>query len=457
MGRLFGTNGVRGVANVDLTPALALRLGRAIASSLPDGSTLALARDARTSGPMLGAAASAGLQASGLNVVDLGIVPTPAAQYFVKTHEDVAGALVVTASHNPPEFNGLKLVSRDGTEASPDEEALVEGKYFDQAFRESAWDAVGSTKDHTSANETYAAACSALVDRERVAARGWTIAFDAGGGPGALTTPNVLSNLGCKVVPIFNELDGTFSGRPSEPIRENLSRLIETVKGGDAGLGIAHDGDADRCVFVDDSGRWVSGDQSLALLARDAVKRAGGGIVCTPVSTSSLVDEVVQEAGGKVQYTAVGSPIVARAMMEAKAVFGGEENGGTIFPEHQYCRDAAATAARMLDFLSRTEQPLSAHVDALPTYYVTKQKFHVPVDQREPLLARVKEWVRSEHAGARVDDRDGVKVYLPDGWVLIRPSGTEPIFRVYAESKNEDWAQRTAGDFVKAATALVTA
>jgi phosphomannomutase / phosphoglucomutase len=452
--RLFGTNGVRGVANVDLTPELAHRLGRAIASWLPNGSAVAVARDARTSGPMLEAAATAGLLASGARVIRLGIAPTPAAQYYVKTHDAVRAGLVVTASHNPPEFNGLKLVAGDGTEASRTEEEAVEALYVSQRFRTAPWDGLQPIEDDETANPSYLEAILGRVDRDAIRARRLRVVADMGGGPSILTTLPLLRELGCDVTPLFEELDGAFRGRKSEPTPDNLSLLLETVRRTQADLGLAHDGDADRCIFVDERGTWVSGDLSFALLARAAVRRAGSGTVCTPVATSSVVEEAVRSAGGRVEWTAVGSPIVARAMMRSKAVFGGEENGGVIFPELQHCRDGAMTAAKMLELLAHEAKPLSALVASLPKYHVVKLKFPVPPEAKDDLLGRLKEWVGREFAQARVDTTDGLKVYTDRGWVLIRASGTEPIFRVFAESKDEKAASQLAERLVEAGRTL---
>ncbi len=457
MGKLFGTNGVRGIVNQDLTTDLALRLGRAIGSWLPPGSLVAVARDARASGPMFEAAAAAGLLAAGARVVRLGICATPAAQYYVKNHDDVKAGLVITASHNPPEYNGLKLVAADGTETSRVEEDAVEGLYFAERFRVAKWDQLHDPASDDSATPAYVEAVLSRVDVDRIRGRRFRVVLDAGGGPGVLATLPILRRLGCEVTTLFEALDGEFRGRKSEPVEDNLGLLRKTVKEKGADLGIAHDGDADRCIFVDEAGTWVSGDASLALLAQAAVERSRGGIVSTPVSTSSVLEEAVKPLGGRVEWTAVGSPIVARAMMRSKAVFGGEENGGVIFPDHQYCRDGAMTAAKLVELLAMKGKPLSALVGDLPRFHQSKKKFPVPVGQREALLERLRAWVAREFPTARVDTTDGLKVYLPNGWVLIRPSGTESIFRVFAESHEREAAEANAGRFVDAGQMLAAA
>jgi phosphomannomutase/phosphoglucomutase len=210
-----------------------------------------------------------------------------------------------------------------------------------------------------------------------------------------------------------------------------------------ADLGIAHDGDADRATFVDDKGAFVVGDKALALLAQAAVKSRGGTVV-TPVSTSSVVEDVVRAAGSKVIRTRVGSPIVARTMFESGAVFGGEENGGVIFPDHQFCRDGAMSAAKMLELLAHEGKSLSALVAGLPQYHIKKANVTVPVERREAVLASIVDFAK----GRKVDTTDGVKILEGDGAVLVRPSGTEPIFRVYAEAKTPARADALADEGV---------
>ena len=220
-----------------------------------------------------------------------------------------------------------------------------------------------------------------------------------------------------------------------------------------ADLGIAHDGDADRCVFITGSGRYVSGDQALAVLARYLLRKNKGKDVMVTVATSSVVEDVVSSNGGKVEYTAVGSPIVARAMRSGGGIFGGEENGGLIFADHQYCRDGAMTIARMLECIVRFG-PLQAQIDSLPRYYVDKRKIECPNNRKNDLITHMKEEYGSL---GKADTTDGLKVTFDDGgWVLMRPSGTEPIFRIYSESKDEDLAAERGAEAEAAALRIMS-
>lgn len=426
--RLFGTNGVRGVVNQELTSELALQMGKAIGTVMKG--TVAVAADTRASGHMIRAALSAGLMSVGVHVVILGVVPTPALQYYVKTRDNVSGGVMITASHNPPQFNGIKCISADGTEASKEEEREIE-ILFDTEIPTRSWDEIGTIDHVNEAGKEYVNAVLSNVDTDTIKNANLTVCLDCANGAAFETAPSMLKKLQIKTVTLNCNAQGEFPGRPSEPTEENLSDLITLMKNTNASLGIAHDGDADRCVFITEKGDFVSGDKSLALLAKLELSKKKGKVV-TPVSSSSMVEEVVNKEGGTLVYTAVGSPIVARKMKECGAIFGGEENGGLIFPDMQYCRDGAMTVAKMLECIA-IYGPLSEQVAELPVYYTQKRKLACPNGLKDSVI----EYLKDAVTDANIDDTDGLKIIYDDGWVLVRPSGTEPIFRVYSESKNE--------------------
>lgn len=435
MTRLFGTNGIRGVVGEGMTADLAVSIGRAIGTFF-DGAPVALARDTRLSGPMLARAAASGLMSAGSDVIDLGIVPTPCAQYFVAKSGRAKGAVIVTASHNPREFNGLKAIDGRGMEMSREDEEAIEAIYFEGRFKIAPWSDVGSIRTDDTSIPSYSEAILSKVDADTIRKRSPMVVLDPGNGAGCVVTPYLLRALGCRVLTLNAQPDGAFPGRMPEPTPDHLGDLMRLVTEVRADVGIAHDGDADRATFVDDTGAFVVGDKSLALLAGAAVSDRGG-IVVTPVSTSSLIDDVVRPSGAKVIRTRVGSPIVGRTMFESGAVFGGEENGGVIFPDHQLCRDGAMTAAKMLELVARAGKPLSALLATLPQYHITKGKVEVPVEKREAVLSGIVKLAK----GRKVDTTDGVKILESEGSVLVRPSGTEPIFRVYAEAKTSARAE----------------
>ncbi|MEM0448929.1 MAG: phosphoglucosamine mutase [Methanomassiliicoccales archaeon] len=436
MGRLFGTNGVRGVVNEGMSAQLALDVGRAIGTFMKG--KVALATDCRTSADMLKAAVSAGLTSVGCEVLDLGVQPTPVLQFFVKRRE-VSGGVMITASHNPPEFNGIKAIDSDGTEMPREKEEEIESIYFRKAFDTKDWRALGGIRATSRAEVDYINSILQQVEGEHIAKLKPKVVLDCANGAGSLVSPFLLRRLGARTVTLNCNPEGTFPGHPSEPTPENLRDLMNLVKESGADLGVAHDGDADRAIFVDEKGEYVYGDRSLALIASIMVEENGGGKVVTPVSTSQCVEDAVRNAGGEVIYTKVGAPIVARKMMEVGAVFGGEENGGLIFPRHQFCRDAAMSLAKMLEIIT-SKGPLSSLLAKVPCYYLEKRKLPCPDSKKEEVLRGVCQ----SFASNRMDCTDGVKVYFEGGWTLIRPSGTEPIFRVYTEGRDKETAKRLA-------------
>jgi phosphomannomutase / phosphoglucomutase len=447
MNRLFGTNGVRGVVGESMTPELALRLGMAVGSWLQPGNRIAVGSDARSTGPHLKAAFCAGVNATGVHTVDIGVLPSPGIQLYVRDRRFAAGA-IVTASHNPPEYNGIKLVAPDGTETSQEEEAAVERLYFGGRFRLTDWEGVGTHGTDAGAVEHYVEAVLRQVDVKAIRNAKLKVVLDPGGGAGCVTAPRLMSALGVAVVPISCELDGAFRDRPSEPSPPNAKRAMEAVRQSRAHLGVLQDGDADRAIFVDEKGGYVWGDRSLALACLWELKRhPPGSRVCTAVSSSSCVADAVRMAGGRLEWTVVGSPVVAREMLRVGAVFGGEDNGGLMFARHQVCRDGLMAMAFMLELLAKTGQPLSALLAEIPQYALVKDKLHVPEASKRQVLEGYKRALAGEAGIKSVDDRDGVKAYLDEGWVLVRPSGTEPIFRVQAEARDEPAAKALVDRF----------
>ncbi len=427
--RLFGTNGIRGVIGKDFTPDFLVRVGLAIGTYLNPNSKIIVGMDTRVSGDMVKSAVISGLLATGVHVEDIGILPTPAIQLYTRNHGDFG--VVITASHNPPQFNGVKCIAPDGTELPREEEKKIEDIFFSSEFRVVEWKDVGKYHTSKSAIEEYIHAILSQVNVNEIRKRHFTVVVDCANGASCYTTPYLLEGLGCRVISLNCHPDGTFPGHESEPKRENLEDLLSMVRESQADLGVAHDGDADRAIFVDERGRFLYGDKTLTLVAREIVKKRGG-IVVTPVSTTRALEEVINEYGGRVIYTRVGAPIVARKMIETGAVFGGEENGGLIFPEHQYCRDGAMALAKILEILALSKKSLGKLIDELPRYHQKKISVACENDKKSLVLGKLKKLLAEE----KIDTTDGIKVLGNDWWILIRPSGTEPIYRIYAEAKS---------------------
>jgi phosphomannomutase/phosphoglucomutase len=426
---LFGTNCVRGIANEYLNPELTLNLARSLGTYMGSKGTIAIGCDTRISGQMLKSAAISGALSTGLNVIDVGIVPTPSIQYYVRDYADAG--IIITASHNPREYNGIKFISGDGSEFPRDGEKNIEKIYYAGKYGIVSWEKTGSFRMDPIVNEYYTKNIINSVDAENIRNRRFKVVADTGCGAGSLTLPFLLRDLGCQVLTLGAQPDGTFPWRNPEPTPENLTELLKLVKITGADMGVAHDGDADRIVFIDENGVFINDEVLLAMMAKYMLEHESGPLV-TPISSSQRMSDIANEAGVELYWTAVGSINVARKMMEINAVFGGEGNGGLIFPKHQYCRDGAMACAKILEILSSGKR-LSELAKSVPEYFNAKTK--IPSKNTQATMERVK--LKASELGFRIDTTDGIKIWYEDGWVLIRPSGTEPIVRIFAEAKKQ--------------------
>jgi len=438
MKRLFGTDGIRGIVGELMTPVFGVEMGMAIGTFLDKGK-IVIATDTRTTKDMMKNAVVSGLISTGIDVADLGVAPTPALQFAVPYFKAELG-VIITASHNPPNFNGIKCIDSDGTELPREKEEKIEDIFFKKSYKKASWENIGEISNEK-INEEYVNAVRKQVDVKIIKKAGLKVVLDCANGAGCFTAPYLLESLGCKVVTLNANPMGVPS-HSSEPTPENLKDLVETVKVVGANLGIAHDGDADRTVFVDEKGNYIPGEKTLAFLAGEIVRENKGGLVVTAVSSSSSVEDVVKKYGGEIEYTKVGSPVIARVMKKKKGVFGGEENGGLIFPEFQYCRDGGMAAAKVLEIMAKNKKTLSELIASVPTYFLYKTKTPCPEERKEKVMKIFIELMKKEKH--KLNTIDGVKVCTDKGWMLVRPSGTEPIYRIFAESKNMDEAKNLA-------------
>jgi len=440
MGKLFGTFGVRGIANEKITPDFALRMGMAFGTMLKrEGRKkplVVVGRDTRVSGEMLKNALISGLLGVGCDVIDVGIAPTPAIQWAT-AHFNADGGAVITASHNPPEYNGIKLLEPNGMGLKKEREAVVEDVFFNEDFDKAKWDEIGDVREENII-QPYIEAIKARVDVEAIKERRPFVVVDTSNGAGSLTLPYLLRELGCKVVSVNAHPDGHFPARNPEPNEENLKDFMKIVKALGADFGVAQDGDADRAVFIDENGRFIQGDKTFALVADAVLRENGGGLLVTTIATSNLLDDIARRNNAEVMRTKVGDLIVARALLEHNGTIGGEENGGVIFPDFVLGRDGAMTTAKIVEIFAKSGKKFSELIDDLPKYYQFKTKRHVEGDRRA-IVSKIAELAQAE--GYTVDTTDGTKLLFDDGWVLIRASGTEPIIRVFSEAKSEEKAK----------------
>jgi phosphomannomutase/phosphoglucomutase len=433
--KLFGTNGVRGLANIELTPDMAVKIGLAIGTFFGKKNLL-LGYDARTSGPMLAKAVTSGLTATGCNVYFTGMAPTPSLQFAVKNHK-MDGGIIITASHNPAEYNGIKVIWNDGVEISHEQEVDIEKIYFDNKINFAPWDKLGALKELSGINDEYIVAIKTHVDIEKIAKKQFHVVIDAANSVGGLTAPALMRELGCKVTSINANIDGTFPGREPEPRPESLGDLAATVKAIGADMGVAFDGDADRSIFVGENGEVYMGDKTFAVVLKQFLLKNKGSTVVTPVSSSTLIKDTADTFEGKIEWTKVGSVTVSQKMKEINAELGGEENGGVFYGPHQAVRDGAMTTALLLEIMAKTGKKLSELVAEQPQYFIEKSKIECPNEKKTVLRERIYQQVKNEN----ISTIDGIKIWFNDkSAILIRASGTEPVYRLYAEAKNKEKA-----------------
>ncbi|WP_276273290.1 phosphoglucosamine mutase [Haloarcula litorea] len=417
---LFGTSGIRGPVGETVTAELALSVGRALGV---DRDRVVVGRDPRESGEFLRSALVAGLRESGTDVIDLGVAATPTVGRAVGWRDADAG-VSVTASHNPPEDNGLKLWQPSGQAFDAAAREEIEERLRTGAFDPADWDGTGD-RERWDARDRHVAALRDAVDGAALDRR---VVVDVGNGAGGVTV-DALQSVGCRVETLNAQPDGAFPGRPSEPTPEHCESLTTLVAESDADLGIAHDGDADRMRAVAGDGTYLSGDVLLAIFARAAAE--AGERVAVPVDTSLAVADYLAEADVDVEYTPVGDVYVAEAASEPGVAFGGEPSGAWIWPDRTLCPDgplAACTVARL-----DAERPLADRAAAVPTYPIRRDS--VAVEDKGAVMDRVREAVTDEYDAGSVRTLDGVRVDLGDAWFLLRASGTQPLVRLTAEAR----------------------
>jgi phosphomannomutase/phosphoglucomutase len=399
--------------------------------------------DARTSGPMFAKAVIAGLTATGCNVFFAGMASTPALQYAVKNH-CMGGGVIITASHNPPEYNGIKVIWNDGIEISHEQETEIENIYFENKPAFAEWNKLGAKQELTVVNEEYVKAIKKQVNVPEIAEKNYHVVVDAANSVGGLATPHLLRELGCKVTTINANIDGTFPGRMPEPRPENLQEMAATVKAVGADLGVAFDGDADRSIFVGENGEIYWGDKTFAVVEKQFLLENPDAKIVTPVSSSTLIKDVAEAYRGEIVWTKVGSVTVSQTMKEVKAKLGGEENGGVFYGPHQAVRDGAMTTVLILGIMAKTGKKLSELVAEQPQYFIEKGKVACAEDKKEKVHKKLLEQVKGEN----VSTIDGVKIWFEDkSAILVRPSGTEPTYRLYAEAKTQEKALKLIEDY----------
>ncbi|KON28002.1 hypothetical protein AC481_03005 [miscellaneous Crenarchaeota group archaeon SMTZ-80] len=439
MGKLFGSSGVRGISNKELSPNEIMKIGQSIVAEEGEGEVL-IAHDTRTSKAIFFNAITSGLLSGGAEIKVLGLATTPSLAYLTK-ELSVKYGIMITASHNPPQYNGIKVFDNDGIAYDDSKENRIEDVYFSKKFRLVSWNEIKNVEEYSHKLEDYIELISTSVEFHNK----WNIALDIGCGASCFLAPRIIKNLNLNFMSINAQPDGFFPGRLSEPTETSLEDLSNIVKELDFDLGIAFDGDADRVAFIDEKGHFISMDKALAAYSAYLVEKEGGNIV-VPIDTSSCVDEAVLKKGGKVIRTGVGDSKVAKGLKKYSAIFGGEVSGAWINPKFHFCPDGILSGILFLKAVEEDGRSISDFVSEIPSYPIVRTKVKCQNTLKNKIMNKVYERITKPFQNiTEILTLDGVRVSTEDGWLLIRPSGTEPTIRVVAEAKNIKLSKKYLG------------
>jgi len=447
--RLFGTSGIRGVVNQDLSPDFCRRVALAIGTTLPPASTVCIATDTRISRDMIKEAVTAGLLSCSINVVDLGILPTPALALLTRESGFAAG-IMVTASHNPPEFNGIKLFTENSLGYSQAQEAEIEKVYFEQKFRQGKRGTLEQAQDMKQRYLSFIKGKLSLPGFNHQL----KIVVDPGNGAASKFASDIFVQMGLDVIPVNDEPNGLFPGRSPEPKADTLQGTVNFLRQHNADLAICFDGDADRVVFCDKEG-FLGFNEPIAFISRLAVKRTGRKKVATTVETGTLLDLAVKDLGVEVVRGRVGDVAVAHLAQELDAALGVEQVGVYIIPEAGYYPDSIFASLILLSHLSDASE-IRQFFQGIPRLYFEKARISCPDERKELVMTKVKEKAHL-FAPTEINTLDGLRLEFPDSWMLIRASGTEPVIRVISESTSQTQTDELISKGKKLVQSLVEA
>lgn len=441
MAKLFGTNGIRGVFCETLTLEFIHDVSLALGAYFKKGPIL-VGYDGRDSSPAVAKIVCSALNSCGLDCNMGGLVPTPALEYATKKL-GYSGGIMITASHNPPQYNGLKPVAKDGVEISREDELVIEKIYFAKAWPKNS-KKLGKTGTEPRVLDTYLSGIKSQVNASKIRSKKFKVVLDLGNGTQAVAAPSLCSVLGCKVFAINQKIDGRFLGRGSEPTPENLQKLSKTVIKNKADLGVAFDGDGDRSLFCDDRGKILSGDRSALLLANYLLSKNPNSKLVTCLNSSSVAEAIADKTKSQIIRTKVGSVEVSRRMVREKALVGFEENGGFMYGKHNEVRDGCMALAIALDLLANSGRKISEELGLLPESFTTKDKVSCTKQEAKKLVRELKKGQKN------YDTTDGIKIIFDKkNWVMVRPSGTEPIARIYAEADSQQKLDNIMEKYIK--------
>jgi len=448
MAKFFGTNGIRGIFSEDFTLEFVHDMTLALGTYFEKGPIL-IGYDGRESSPIICKIISSTLNSIGIDCNVAGIVPTPCLEFAVKTL-GYSGGIMITASHNPPQYNGIKPAGKDGVEISREDELVIEDIYFKKSCitNPEKW---GVTGDETRAIDTYLKGILSQIDSKLIESKSFKVVLDLGNGAQAVTAPDFCKMINCEAILVNETIDGMFPGRGSEPTPQNLSVLSKTVLENKANLGIAFDGDGDRSIFCDNLGNILTGDKSALVLIQHILNKNPNSLVVTCLNSGLNTEVLAEKYNSKVIRTKVGSVEVSRKMLSTDALIGFEENGGFMFGTHNQVRDGCMSLALMLDLLANIDNSLSDEISKLPSSFTTKDKMKCSSDDVDKIISSLKEEFPES------DISDGIKIIIDSkNWVMIRPSGTEPIIRIYAESENQEKLDALMIEFLQKVKSIIS-
>ena len=435
--KLFGTSGIRGLVGSEVTCELALNVGKSLAFYLGNEGTVVIGYDTRTTNKMLDQAICAGLLEGGINVVKIGMVPTPLVGYACEKLDADAG-IMLTASHNPSPYNGIKIWNKNGKAYTSAQEAEIEKIYAEKSYISVSWDKVGSLSVNEEIKGQYIDDLVNMVDIKE----GLKVVIDCASGAGSEISPLVFRKAGCEVTTLNSQPDGFFPGRNPEPNADNLQNLMKTVVAIGADLGIAHDGDADRMITVDENGNISPFDSLLALISKEF-----DGDVVTTVDAGLCMDESVN---GEVFRTPVGDVNVAEVIIEKNAAFGGEPSGTWLHPDFCMCPDGILSGLRMAELVSNKGK-LSQLLSEIPSYPNIREKITCSKEAKIKVMENMEDLLKDAFNDIKeINSIDGVRMtFEDDSWVLVRPSGTEDYIRITLESRDAKRAEEIKDVCVK--------
>lgn len=436
--KLFGSSGIRGLANVDLTPFLAAKIALATAG-VSKARKAVVARDTRVTGLMLEDSMVSGFLAAGVDVSCLGVLPTPVLAFLTRELGADVGVMI-TASHNPPEYNGVKVFDGGGLAYSEKKQEKIEAMIKREAFSLADWREIGNA---TSTDETQLYV--EMIKKAVSLRKKWHVVVDPGCGATSSLAPAVFAALGCRTTMVNAQPDGFFPGRSPEPNENSLKPLASIVKRLHADLGVAYDGDGDRVSFIDRKGKFADFDRILAAYAVHVVKREGGGTVATNVEASMCIDKAVEACGGKVVRTIVGDIYVSEAIKHSNGLFGGEPCGAWIHPRFHHCPDGILSSMLLLKALEDEDKDLSEFMAEIPQYSVARKNINCKNGTKHKLVEKAGKKSKTFFPNCKnLPTVDGIRLAVENGWILIRASGTEPLIRLTAEGESLKAAQEMA-------------